>query len=161
MYLDQLQTIWNDYWPLIYDFLSQPPPLLWIILGVAIIVLLLPIRRNKMNREDHVRRVVSDEALKMLENLAEAGRITWAEAEREMIRMGRNFHWGDLLPGRTNNYTLTKRDQEYLKGTIRSRRAKRRANGDRPVRIPGDNPPADNKKMSSGKIGQLIARHTL
>ncbi len=112
-----------------------------------------------MNREDMVRRIVSDRALDMLEHLADEGTITWKEAEREMIRMGRNYSWGDLVPKRTQQYQLTEEDIKKLKGLLQARRNARKTNGqDVPMPIP-DEP--KKKKLSSGKIGQLISRHRL
>lgn len=163
--MENLITVWDMYWPIIYDYVTRPPPILWILLAIAVIVALIPRRRARMNREEMVQRIVSDAALDMLEHLADKGVITWKEAEHEMIRMGRNYRWGDLIPKRTKEYQLNEKDIKQLKGMISARRNTRKLNGqDKPVKIPDrDNVVAMPKKTKklSGRVSQLIARHKL
>jgi hypothetical protein len=159
---DTFVGIWGQYWPIIYDVWFEVPPILWILLGVLLLVAFIPRRRIRMSREDMVRRIVSDSVLDMLERLADMGTISWKEAEKEMLRMGRNFAWGDLVPRRLAEYKMTEKDIKQLKGIIKARRDSRRTAGaDKAVDIPGDPPTPKTKKLSSGRIGQLIKQHTL
>jgi len=157
MYVRDFLPNYGEYWPIIYDYVMSVPPIFWILLGVAVIAMLL-LGRRSMTNEDRERKIVADEFLNMLERLADEGIISWTAAEREILRHGRNYAWGDLRPGRMKEYQLTSKDIAELKGVIQARREGR---DNTPINIPGDKPPVNNKKLlSGGRIGQLIHRRS-